>query len=80
MKGIPAALKIEHEKLHADLAAATKLPGKTGEAAKQVAGVLREHFLSEEEFGKVEMPRMISEHKAIVRALDELGRAARQTL
>ena len=47
---IPAALKVDHEKLHADLSAATKLPGKTGQAAKAVAAVLHEHFLSEEEF------------------------------
>ena len=103
---IPAALKTEHEKLHADLSAITKLPGKTGQAAKQVAAVLHEHFLSEEEFAmpplallapiaegrttsemqaiialsdrlKAEMPRMLSEHKAIVQALSELGRAAK---
>jgi hemerythrin superfamily protein len=106
MHDIPTTLKIEHEKLHADLAAATRLSGKTGEAAKQVAAVLHEHFLSEEEFAlpplgllapiaegratpdmqkvvvltdrlKAEMPRMLGEHKAIVRALDELGLAAR---
>ena len=103
---IPAALKVEHEKLHADLSAATKLPDKTGQAAKAVAVVLHEHFLSEEEFAmpplallapiaegrttaemrsvitltdrlKGDMPRMLSEHKAIVQALDELGRAAK---
>ena len=50
MLEIPTALKAEHEKLHADLAAATKLPGKTGEAAKHVAAVLHEHFVSEEQF------------------------------
>jgi hypothetical protein len=50
MLTIPTALKVEHEKLHAELSAATKLPGKTGQAAKQVAAVLHEHFLSEEEF------------------------------
>jgi hypothetical protein len=105
MRDIPQALKVEHEKLHADLAAATKLPGKTGEAAKQVAAVLHDHFLSEEEFAlpplalldpiarglvtpdmsavialtdrlKIEMPRMLSEHKRIVEALEQLGRAA----
>ena len=102
---IPAALKVDHEKLHADLSAATKLPGKTGQAAKAVAAVLHEHFVSEEEFAmpplallapiaegrvtpemrsvitltdrlKADMPRMLSEHKAIVQALDELSRAA----
>jgi hemerythrin HHE cation binding domain-containing protein len=105
MHQIPTALKAEHEKLHADLSAATQLPGKTGEAAKRVAAVLHEHFVSEEEFAlpplallapiaegratadmrsmvaltdrlKAEMPRMLREHGAIVRALDELGRAA----
>ena len=103
---IPAALKVEHDKLHADLSAATTLPGKTGQAAKTVAEVLHEHFLSEEEFAmpplallapiaegrvtpemrpvimltdrlKGEMSRMLSEHKAIVQALDELGRTAK---
>jgi hypothetical protein len=103
---IPAALKADHEKLHVDLSAATKLPGKTGPAAKAVAAVLHKHFLSEEELAmpplallaplaegrvtpemrsvialtdklKADMPRMLSEHKAIVQALEELGRAAR---
>jgi hypothetical protein len=102
---IPTALKAEHDKLHADLAAATKLPGRTGEAARRVADVLHEHFVSEEAFAlpplallapvaegrvtadmrsvveltdrlKAEMPRMLSEHQAIVTALEQLGRAA----
>ncbi len=105
MHGIPAALKAEHEKLHTDLSAATRLPGQTGQAAKRVAAVLHEHFLSEEEFAlpplgllgpisegratpdmqevialtdrlKAEMPRMLTEHNAIVEALKELRRAA----
>ncbi|HKT81365.1 MAG TPA: hemerythrin domain-containing protein [Vicinamibacterales bacterium] len=105
MLEIPAALKVEHDRLHADLSAATRLPGRTGQAAKRVAVVLHEHFVSEEEFAmpplallgpiadgrvtpemrsaialtdrlKAEMPRMLSEHQAIVQALDELGRAA----
>jgi hypothetical protein len=104
---IPAALKAEHDELHAHLSAAIGLPGKTGEAAKQVAAALHEHFLREEEFAlpplallapiaegrvtlemrsvidlterlKAEMPRMLSEHKRIVEALDELGRAAQR--
>jgi hypothetical protein len=50
MLDIPATLKIEHENLHADLAAAIKMPRQTGQAAKQVAVVLHEHFVSEEEF------------------------------
>ena len=47
---IPESLKWEHEELHAELARATKAGGKTGEAAKAVAGVLHNHFLQEEEF------------------------------
>ena len=47
---IPESLKLEHEELHAELARATKAGGKTGEAAKAVAGVLHNHFLKEEEF------------------------------
>ena len=39
-----------HEELHAELARATKAGGKTGAAAKAVAGVLHNHFLKEEEF------------------------------
>jgi hypothetical protein len=105
MLEIPAALKIEHEELHRDLVAATRLQGKTGQAAQRAAEALHEHFVSEEEFAlpplallgpiaagaatqdmasvialtdrlKAEMPRMLSEHKAIVKALNELGRAA----
>jgi hypothetical protein len=105
MLEIPTALKAEHEKLHADLSAATKFSGRTGEAATRVAAVLHEHFVSEEAFAlpplallgpiaegratldmravtaltdrlEAEMARMLEEHKAIVRALDDLGRAA----
>lgn len=47
---IPESLRWEHEELHAELARATKAGGKTGEAAKAVAGVLHNHFLKEEEF------------------------------
>ncbi len=47
---IPAPMKTEHDELHADLAAATKLGGRTGEAARAVAKVLHHHFLKEEEY------------------------------
>lgn len=47
---IPPALKAEHEKLHAELAAATKLSGTTGPAAAGVASLLHGHFESEEAF------------------------------
>ena len=102
----PESIKIEHEELHAELAAATKAPGRTGAAARHVAELLHPHFVSEEQFAlpplallrplaegsvtpemrdaialtdrlKAEMPRMLDEHKAIVVALEELGRAAK---
>ena len=47
---VPESLKLEHEELHAELARSIKAGGKTGEAAKAVAGVLHNHFLKEEEF------------------------------
>jgi hypothetical protein len=47
---IPQSLKLEHEELHADLVRATKAGGRTGEAAKDVAKVLHDHFVKEEEF------------------------------
>jgi hypothetical protein len=101
----PESIRIEHEELHGELAAATKMPGKTGSAAGHVAELLHPHFVAEEEFAlpplallrpladgavtpemrdavrladrlKVELPRMLAEHKAIVVALEELGRAA----
>jgi hypothetical protein len=47
---IPQSLKLEHEKLHAELVKATKAGGKTAQAAKAVAKVLHPHFVKEEEF------------------------------
>lgn len=101
----PESIRIEHEELHNELAAAVRLPGRTGAAATKVAGLLNPHFVREEEFAlpplallrplakgqtapdakamitladrlKVEMPRMLDEHKAIVAALADLERAA----
>ena len=46
----PQSLKLEHEELHADLVRATKAGGRTGKAAKDVAKVLHDHFVKEEEF------------------------------
>jgi hypothetical protein len=46
----PYLLKAEHEELHTMLKHATQLPGKTGEAAKNVAELMHPHFLKEEEF------------------------------
>ena len=47
---IPASLKVEHKKLHETLAKYTKLPGKTGAAAKEVAKLLHPHFIKEEAY------------------------------
>lgn len=47
---IPVSLKLEHEELHNQLAAATKIGGKIAEAAKLVAQTLHPHFVAEEEF------------------------------
>jgi hypothetical protein len=47
---IPVSLTVEHEELHEELSVATKLGGKTGTAAQEVATLLHAHFVSEEEF------------------------------
>jgi hypothetical protein len=47
---IPASLKEEHKELHENLEKYTKLPGKTGAAAKEVAKMLHPHFVKEENF------------------------------
>lgn len=47
---IPDSVRLEHEQLHAKLAEATRLPGRTGEAARRVAKILHPHFLREDEY------------------------------
>ncbi len=47
---IPDSLKAEHEELHAELVAATKVGGKISEAALAVAKALHPHFMKEEEY------------------------------
>ncbi len=42
-------MELEHEELHEALRKATKMPGKVGAAARQVAQVLRPHFERENE-------------------------------
>lgn len=46
---IPSSLREEHAELHADLSAATKAPGRLGDAARAVATALHPHFVREEE-------------------------------
>lgn len=47
---IPSSLQAEHKELHETLVKFTRLPGKTGAAAKEVAKQLHPHFLKEEEY------------------------------
>lgn len=47
---IPHSLKVEHEKLHETLRAATQQPGELGVAAVRVAELMHPHFLKEEEY------------------------------
>lgn len=47
---IPISLHLEHEELHAELAKAMAVPGRLGEAAKNVARLLDPHFKKEEEY------------------------------
>lgn len=47
---IPRPLRVEHEALHQQLAAATKLEGDLGAAAREVARLLHPHFEREEAF------------------------------
>jgi Hemerythrin HHE cation binding domain len=46
----PPSLRREHEELHADLAAAGKMPGLLGQTAREVARIMHPHFLREEEY------------------------------
>jgi hypothetical protein len=46
---IPASIKAEHEEIHGELIAASKAPGRVGEAARALAAVLHPHFVREEE-------------------------------
>jgi hypothetical protein len=80
MLHIPIALKAEHDQLHADLSAAAALAGRTGEAAKRVAAVLHEHFVSEEEFalpplallGPIAVGRATSDMRSVAALTDRL--------
>ena len=47
--GIPAAMKTEHDEIHRRLVRASQAPGRTGEAARELARVLHPHFVREEQ-------------------------------
>jgi hypothetical protein len=46
---IPESIQIEHEAIHSTLVEATKVPGRIGIAARDLADVLHPHFVREEE-------------------------------
>jgi hypothetical protein len=46
---IPASMQAEHKEIHEALVSATKLEGKVGAAARELAAVLHPHFQREEE-------------------------------
>ena len=46
---IPESMRAEHREVHESLVVATQVPGKVGEAAREVARVLDPHFKREEE-------------------------------
>jgi hypothetical protein len=104
---IPEAMELEREELHEELRKATRMQGKGGKAAKQVAQVLHPHFERENELAlpligvarelaeekmsadfpkalelferfRPEYEKMLQEHMEIVKALDELEKAAKK--
>ena len=74
---IPKPLKLEHEELHVELARATKVKGKIGEAAKAVAEKLHPHFVKEEEYAlpPLGLLRLLAEGKKS----SEMGNALAMT-
>lgn len=46
---IPDSVRKEHQEIHAALTSATKVPGRVGEAARDLARLLEPHFLREEQ-------------------------------
>jgi len=46
---VPASIRAEHAEIHSELSAATRLTGKTGDAARNLARVLDPHFQREEQ-------------------------------
>lgn len=46
---IPESLRVEHAAIHEELVRATKVPGRIGAAARELAAILHPHFVREEE-------------------------------
>ncbi len=76
---VPASLRMEHEELHRELAAATKLPGPVGEAARAAAKVLHPHFVDEEAFALPPLGLLapLAEGERISQAAPAIAMAAR---
>lgn len=47
--GIPESMRIEHAEIHAELERMTRMPGRIGTAAGELAAVLHRHFTREEQ-------------------------------
>lgn len=46
---IPSSMREEHQEIHAALVGATQVPGRVGEAARELARILEPHFTREEQ-------------------------------
>lgn len=81
---IPAGIKAEHEEIHAELVAATKAPGRVGEAARALAEVLHPHFVREEQIALPPLGLLAAlargESSAAMRAVLSLTDSLRQEL
>jgi hypothetical protein len=76
----PHTLKAEHEELYKMLKQVTRLPGKTGHAAKKLAQLLHPHFVEEENYALPPLgilPVLVSgnvfpQMKEVIRMTDQL--------
>src|SRR5688572_12685895 len=46
---IPESMRMEHEEIHSELERITRMPGRIGTAARELAAVLHPHFVREEQ-------------------------------
>ena len=46
---IPESMRMEHEEIHSELERITRMPGRIGAAARELAAVLHPHFVREEQ-------------------------------
>ena len=45
----PGSMRMEHEEIHSELERITRMPGRIGAAARELAAVLHPHFVREEQ-------------------------------